>query len=154
MDKPVPRYEHCSVYVDGRVVLWGGRGKNRCVIPATELDTLGTTSGQWETVSTTGTAPLATTHSATVVLDSSTYSFGGRDANGKFSRELHCLTSDRPRWKQIPTSNPLDGPRPKISCGMVRRGRDELVVVGGWLDDDSLTNELHCVCLGDGEYLD
>ncbi len=137
---------------EGKVVVWGGSDERGHILPATDVETFGPTTGQWGTVPTTGTAPLAVRASAAVAIGSSVYGFGGKDDRLQLSRDLHHLDSALMEWMKVETSNPSDGPSPKSSCGIIRRGRGELVVVGGLLGDFRSTNEVHAIHIREGEH--
>ncbi len=149
---PRTRYGYCSVCAGGKVVVWGGRDERGDNLPATDVETFGPTTGQWGTVPTTGTAPLAVRASAVVAIGSSVYGFGGLDDRGQFSRDLHHLDSALMEWMKVETSNPSDGPSPKRSCGIISRGAEELVVVGGVLGGARWTNEVHAIHIREGEH--
>ncbi len=149
---PRARFGHCSVRAGGKVVVWGGRGERYDILPATDVETFGPTTGQWGTVPTTGTAPLAVWASAAVAIGSSVYGFGGLDDRGQLSRDLHHLDSALMDWMKMETSNPSDGPSPKYDCGIIRRGAEELVVVGGSLGGARRTNEIHAIHIREGEH--
>ncbi len=149
---PRARWGHCSVRAGGKVVVWGGRGEHGDILPATDVETFGPTTGQWGTVSTTGTAPLAVWGSAAVAIGSSVYGFRGRDDRQQCSSDLHHLDSALMEWMKMETSNPSDGPSPKSSCGIIRRGAEELVVMGGFLGIGKYTNEVHAIHIREGEH--
>ncbi len=149
---PRARWGHCSVRAGGKVVVWGGADESGKNIPGNVLETFGPTTGQWGTVPTTGTAPLVVLASAAVAIGSSVYGFGGLDDRGQLSRDLHHLDSALMEWMKMETSNPSDGPSPKYHCGIIRRGAEELVVVGGWLGGLRSTNEVHAIHIREGEH--
>ncbi len=147
MDIPRPRWAHCCVCVGGKILLWGGIDEHRDDIPASVVQTLGPTSGRWGTVHTTGTAPLAVCASAAVAVGRRLYNFGGGQP---YSKDLHCMDSALMEWMKMETSNPSDGPSPKFSFGFIRRGEEELVVVGGELGDGIHTTEIHAISIREG----
>ncbi len=146
------RCAHCAVSIDGRVLMWGGDDENIKNIPATIVDTFGSTTGQWGTVRSTGAAPLAVYASAGIVVGRNAYSFGGMDDKDRCSNDLHQLSHTAKEWVKVEITNTAEGPKPKSFCGLLRRGQEELVVVGGELDSETDTNEIHVVNLREGEY--
>ncbi len=143
---------HCAVAIDGTVLMWGGDDENLANIPATIVDTVGSTTGQWGTISTTGAAPLAVYASAGIAVRRTAYSFGGVDDQGRCSNDLHQLSPTAKEWVKVDITNTAEGPKPKCACGLLQRGQEELVVVGGMLDGGTDTDEIHVVNLREGEY--
>ncbi len=152
MSIPRPRYGHCSLRVHGTVVVWGGRDEGDRNIPISIVEAFGLYSGLFGTVHTTGTAPLALWGSAAVPIGTSVYGFGGEDDKRHCSRDLYHFDSTLMECSIVVTSNPSDGPSKKTRCGLIRRGREELVVVGGLLNFNRATNELHAIHIREGEY--
>lgn len=153
MDPPCPRFAHSAVCIGGKLIVWGGKNAYELNIPASNVEILNFSSGEWEIVHTRGTPPHAVWRSATIAVGTSVFNFGGLgDKFGLGSSDLHELDSSKMEWK-IKTSSPSNGPGRKASCGIVQRGDNELVVVGGALDDltDRGTNEVHCIQLSEGE---
>ena len=145
------RYGHCAIAISGTVYIWGGRDKEYMAIPASEIEIFPiATTGVWERKITTGTPPRAGFQSACVVIGTTLYLFGGRGDYG-CSNELHCLDSGDLGWKKVEVRNPSEGPQPKHSCGMVVHAGKELVVIGGRLEDGSMTNELHTFNFSESE---
>ena len=156
MDLPCPRYAHSAVYIRGKLLVWGGNDAKNFNIPASNIEILNCSSGEWEIVHTRGTHPHAVWRSATMVVDTNVFSFGGlSDKIGSGSSDLYQLDSSKMEWK-VKTSSPSNGqgPKAKGSCGIVQRGDHELVVIGGALDVfEQCTNEVHCVQFREGECL-
>ena len=140
--------------------MWGGKNAKNLNIPASNMEILSCCSGEWEIVHTRGTPPYAVWRSATIVVGTCVFNFGGLgDIIGLGSSDLHELDLSKMEWK-IKTSSPSNGPIRKGSCGIVQRGDNELVVIGGEVEDNTepCTNEVHCIQLSEGEceylYLD
>ncbi len=55
-------------------------------------------------------------------------------------------------WVKVNYNNTTNEPRPRAACGVILRGTEEVVVVGGLLDDYSLTNEVISINIREGEY--
>ncbi len=141
------RYGHCAVAIDGTVLMWGGDDENSDNIAATITDTFGSTTGQWGTVSSTGAAPLAVWGSAGIAVHCIAYSFGGLNDQSRCSNDLHQLSPTMKEWVKVEIANIAEGPKPKGFCGLLQRGQEELVVMGGELDDETDTDEIHVVNL-------
>ncbi len=146
------RMAHCAVAINGTVLMWGGDDENGHNIPATVIATFGSTTGQWGAVSTTGAAPLAVYESAGIAIRRIAYSFGGCDDQQRCSNDLHQLSPTAKEWVKVDITNTAEGPKPKRRCGLLQRGQEELVVVGGRLDNYTNTDEIHVVNLREGEY--
>ncbi len=149
---PQPRAGHCCVSVYGKILVWGGDDNHGQTIPASVIETFGPTSGQWGSILTTGTAPLVVWRSAIVGIDNSVYGFGGMGTEGQLSKDLHHLDSTLMEWTKVESFNPSEGPSPMAGCGMIRRGGEELVVVGGWFGGQEATNEVHAIHIREGEH--
>ncbi len=141
--EPERRESHSAVSVDGKVLMWGG-GKDGRVVESFM-------SGQWGSRATTGTAPLAANKSGSVVLNGTPYNFGGYGGS-RVSNDLHELTSNLMEWVEVKYNNTAEEPRPRFACGMILRGTEELVVVGGTLGDYRSTNEVISISIREGEY--
>ena len=153
MDHPCPRFAHSAVCISGKLLVWGGKTANKLNIPASNMEILSCCSGEWEIVHIRGTPPYAVWRSATIVVGTRVFNFGGLgDIIGLGSNDLHELDLSKMEWK-IKTSSPSNGPAQKGSCGIVQRGDNELVVIGGEVDGniEQCTNEVHCIQLSEGE---
>ncbi len=143
--EPQPRESHSAVSVDGKVLVWGGYGEDAGSVVESFM------SGQWGSRATTGTAPLAAYCSGSVLFNGIAYNFGGYGGGG-YSNDLHGMDPKLMEWVKVNYKNTTKEPRPRWSCGVILRGTEELVVVGGTLEDYSDTNEVRSINIREGEY--
>lgn len=127
---PSPRCGHTATLIQGRVLVWGGRGQTQlCDGSAFLLDWQ---KREWSEVTVTGTAPASRFQHIACAFGSKLYIFGGHDGRKICFHDLHTLDLDAStatgRWEQIK----LAGEVPKLSgasSGVVWKNR--LVVFGG-----------------------
>ncbi len=152
--EPQPRLGHSAVSVDGKVFMWGGDGVGGVVgegVDASVVESF--ISGQWGSRATTGTAPLATLYgSGSILFNGTAYNFGGWIGGGRVSNDLHWMDPNVMEWVKVKYNNTTNEPRPRYHGGVILRGTEELVVVGGILDGGSLSNELITINISEGEY--
>ncbi len=141
---PQPRRGHCAVSIDGKVLMWGGYGEDGSVVESFM-------SGQWGSRATTGTAPLAAYRSGSVLFNGIAYNFGGF-GDGRDSNDLHGMDPNLMEWVKVNYNNTKNEPEPRHSCGVILRGTEELVVVGGLLEGLSRSNEVISINITEGEY--
>ncbi len=147
--EPQPRVGHSAVSIDGNVLMWGGVGEDGRRVDASVVESF--ISGQWGSRATTGTAPLATSCSGSVLFNGIAYNLGGYGDGGS-SNDLHGMDSKLMEWVKVNYNNTRKEPRPRRSCGVILRGTEELVVVGGQLDTGNSTNEVISINITEGEY--
>ena len=123
-----------------------GWAQHECRGDASTVEEFDVTTELWEQKSIHGTPPPGLANSASTVLGTSLYSFGGFD--GKLSSstlhqiDLHTL--------QLMVQNPSSGPQGLIGSNMVSFGDNQLIVFAG-KGVCGCTNELHIFNIDRGE---
>ncbi len=144
--RPLPRYRHVAVTIQGTGYVWGGRDHNY-VTPATALEIF---DGVWRRQATTGATPRAVTHGAAAVIGNNIFHYGGRDGDGKLSNAIHNVEVEEWVWREVHVSNPGEAPEPAYGMGMVAY-RDQLIVVAGCTGFGQYTSDLKVFNTGNGK---
>ncbi len=143
--QPPPRYNHCSVVIEGVVYTWGGESHS-------DLQTIEVFNGEYRKVTTTGDGPVCVEYAACAVVGKTIFHWGGheRGSDRPTSNDLYCITVGEWEWRKVQVTNPQDAPPPKWGSRMVALG-DKLVVVGGVTADFKQTNDTQVFDIQRGE---
>ncbi len=145
--RPLPRYRHVAVTVQGSYYVWGGLDDNVHPIPATALEIF---DGVWRRQPTTGATPRAVIYSAAAVIGNNIFHYGGADDDGERSNAIHNVEVGEWVWREAYVNNPGEAPEPARGMGMVAY-RDQLIVVAGYTGDGQYTSDLRVFNTGNGE---
>ncbi len=145
--RPLPRYGHVAVTVQGSYYVWGGWDDKFLPIPATALEIF---DGVWRRQPTTGATPRAVVDSAAAVVGTNIFHYGGRDDDHELSNAMNYLEVGEWVWREAYVSNPGEAPEPAQGMGMVAY-RDQLIVVAGITGPGQYTSDLRVFKTGNGE---
>ena len=172
--EPLPRFDHVSQSVGGKVVVQGGRTKDFSEKTQQHLtsvvETLDPYSELWEPRQVEGDALSPGTYAAAnASVNDDLYTFGGGDDRDFCFNNLHKLDTKTWHWCQLSPLNAEGAPMPKWGCGMIHVSiKDSLVVFGGYgiprglaepgsfvkdtrsINGSGWTNELHIYHLKEG----
>ena len=148
--EPIGRFGHAAVAVGTKVHMWRGmRPKGNVQEFASTVEVFYLTTELWEQKSIHGIPPPGRSNTASTVVGTSLYSFGGFDGKA-FSNSLYQLDLHTLEWKELVVRNPCSGPQRKRGSRMVSYGDNQLIVFAG-KGDNGFTNEMHIFNIEKGE---
>lgn len=145
--EPAPRYGHTAAAFDGKVYIWGGKGRFGH-FPPSVIEIFDTETGCWQQCSTRGESPPALIWNAYTTVKNKLYIFGGNDGMTYHNSiyELDLMTLE---WKHL-KAKPLQPstshtPKRKEGSSMVafEDGDETFLIVFGGSTSSGYTNELH-----------
>jgi Rab9 effector protein with kelch motifs len=129
---PEPRYYHTSCLVGPRIIIFGGKGKNKVFRDLHALDPVTMT---WFQGPEGGGAPCARYgHSANIVNNTKMYIFGGSNGTQYFN-DLYILDLESTSWSKPEVSGPA--PLPRMGHSSIIVGPN-MLVFGGFRYDDTI----------------
>ena len=159
--EPAGRYGHCSAIVDNKQYTYGGHCGTGGVPTLTAVEIFDFETELWQQTPTSGDPPPGFNEASCAVIGARLFHFGGTNHSMLYN-SIHELDTRALRWNPITAINTQEGPRGKISAGMVSYNEKFLVISGGYtgLPDQHLpgreyvpdpdregrgwTNEVHC----------
>ena len=158
--EPAGRLGHCSAFIHGKQYTYEGHCGAGGVPTLTAVDIFDFVAEKWQQTTTSGDPPPGFHRASCAVIGAQLFHFGGTDTYVLYN-SIHELDTRALRWNSITAINTQEGPRGKLSAGMVSCNEKLLVISGGYTglpdhlsgreyvpDPDrkgyGWTNELHC----------
>ena len=133
-NEPEPRQNACSTIVNNDLVMHGGwlpsyRGL-RQLPPMPHVEVFSADLAKWTQRRTTGTLPPALQGAVCTCINHLLYMFGG-GTGCRYSNGLYELNTATLCWQEVHSTNPKEGPMPKMNCGMINTSTTRLCMIGG-----------------------